>query len=103
MPPQNQSPVTVLPSEPQSWHLDPRVSVANIVSTVTLIISVVWFFSEQDKRIAGNALSIKHNAQSIERNSQAMNAQEIRFNRSVDAILAKLDKLTDVALEANKN
>lgn len=102
MPPEIQAPPPVLPSESQSWHLDPRVSVANIVSTVTLIISVVWFFSLQDKRIAENALSIKHNAQSIERNSAEMNAQEIRFNRSLDAILAKLDKLTDIALEAKK-
>lgn len=79
----------------QGWHVDKTVSISHIITTAVMIVSVVLYLADQDKRIDGNTKDIEHN-------SSAIQQQESRINRNLDSIDKKLDKLTDIILQRDR-
>lgn len=76
----------------QGWHVDKTVSISHVLTTVTILFAGIWYMVDQDKRIAANTQSIKHNVEAIK-------SQESRTNKSLDDINRKLDRLVDLQLK----
>lgn len=43
----------------KDWHIEKSVSVGHLLTTVVIIIGMLTYFGEQDKRISSNELSIE--------------------------------------------
>lgn len=47
-------------TENHQWHMKKEVNLAHVITTVALVVSGFWYFSDLDKRIASNAQEIEH-------------------------------------------
>lgn len=79
----------------RQWHLDKSVSVAHIITTVAFVVSAMWFFAGQDRRISNLELNYAHlKAARAEDQDRA----ERKFNElktDLRTINAKLDRLIE--------
>ena len=78
----------------QGWHVDKTVSISHLLTTVGMVVGCLWFFAEQDKRIAENAKDIQHNITTIQQ-------QDSRVTRNLDSINKKLDRLMELILKGH--
>lgn len=76
------------------WHLDKKISISHLMTTVAIFLSGMWFIAEQNERIALNTQSISHNKTAIEQ-------QETRVTKTLDSIEVKLDKLQELIIRGN--
>jgi len=86
---------TALQREDKRWHLDRRVSVGHLATTIALIISFMWWASQMDGRISRNTSDIVHLKEltTVQQNNIREQMGEIRtsiisINRKLDKILA---------------
>ena len=68
------------------WHLDKRVSLGHLVTTLSVAVAAMLWLSSVDKRVDLNAQEISHNSDLIERSE---NRQAMRFGE----ILDRLDRI----------
>lgn len=68
------------------WHMKKEINVAHIITTITLLVSCLWFLSDMDKRITTNTTQIVH--------IQEQRKEDLaRVEKRLDSIERKLDKL----------
>ena len=86
---------TVMHDEDKRWHLDRRVSVGHLATTMALIVSFLWWASQMDGRINRNISDIAHLKEltTVQQNNIREQMGEIRtsiisINRKLDKILA---------------
>jgi len=74
--------------EKEHWHMKKEVNVAHVITTVAMVVSCFWFFSDLDKRIASNTTEIEHiKTQRTE--------DQRRIEKSLDSINKKLDRILE--------
>ncbi len=72
----------------QGFHIEKKVSLGSIVSTLIIVSSALYFVNGLDKRISINETSIQH--------LEDQRSEDIRrIEKRLDAIDMKLDKLIE--------
>jgi hypothetical protein len=73
-------------NSPEQWHMKKEINLAHVIITVSMIITMMWFFSDLDKRIQSNTKDINH--------IQVQRTEDVqRLEKQLDKINTKLDKL----------
>lgn len=72
----------------ETWHMKKEVNVAHVITTVAMVVSCFWFFSDLDKRIATNSTEISHIK------TQRAEDQK-RIEKRLDSMDRKLDRLLE--------
>lgn len=70
----------------ENWHLKKEVNVAHVITTVAMVVSCFWFFSDLDKRITTNQTEITHV-------KQLRTEDQKRIEKRLDSMDAKLDRI----------
>ena len=79
----------------RGWHIDKGIGVAHIITTVMLIVTAIWFFAGQDRRIAVLEIGV-HNLQQSRLHDQARDEKEFDdLKTDLRLINAKLDRLIE--------
>ena len=73
------------------WHLDKRVSLGHIVSTLTITGVVVIWMTTLDKRVTLSENNISHQQQLFEAHLQDHNTQYNEIIRRLERIDSKVD------------
>lgn len=47
-------------SGPENWHISKTINLGHLVTTGLMLVSLLWFFAQQDSRISQAELNIKH-------------------------------------------
>lgn len=77
----------------KDWHIEKSVSVGHLLTTVVIIIGMLTYFGEQDKRISSNELSIEF--------MKSQRAEDLRrIEKRLDTIDDKLNQIINA--KANK-
>jgi hypothetical protein len=70
----------------RDWHIEKSVSVGHLLTTVVIIVGMLTYFGEQDKRISSNELSIEF--------MKSQRSEDLRrIEKRLDLIDSKLDKI----------
>jgi|GEM_PF-2113486 len=73
-------------NSPEQWHMKKEINLAHVIVTVSMVITMMWFFADLDKRIDGNTKDITH--------IQEQRTEDVqRTVKQLDKINTKLDKL----------
>ena len=43
-----------------SWHVSKTINLGHLLTTAIMLVSVMWFFAQQDSRISQTELNIRH-------------------------------------------
>jgi len=79
----------------RGWHIDKGIGVAHIITTVMLIVTAIWFFAGQDRRIAVLEIGV-HNLQQSRLQDQARTEKKFdELKTDLRMISAKLDRLIE--------
>ncbi len=70
------------------WHLDKRLSIGHIVTTLTVLIGIMLYATDMDKR-----LSLQE--QRLESLNAQYHSREQALNKRLDKIDEKLDRLIE--------
>lgn len=73
------------------WHLDKRVSVGHLVTTLSVAAAVAIFFATMDKRIEENRIHIGTNKENIHRIENTLAGQNTEILRQLERIDGKFD------------
>lgn len=60
----------------RQWHLEKTVSVGHIVTTLTVAVGAVWYFSALEHRIDTVAMDVEHQARTVSRIETQQKAQD---------------------------
>ena len=80
---------------PGGWHLDKRVSVGHIVTTITVAIGLAVFLLRLESRVDINSQAITYNTERINDAEQRMKDDMTDIKGSLVRIEAKLDSKAD--------
>jgi len=69
-----------------AWHMDKKINVGHLLTTVIIAITFFSYINAQDKRINANSINIKAIKEQRKEDSR-------RVEKQLDSINAKLDKL----------
>lgn len=72
----------------ETWHMKKEVNVAHVITTVAMVVSCFWFFSDLDKRIATNKTELIHV-------KQQRGEDQKRVEKRLDSMDRKLDRLLE--------
>lgn len=73
-------------NQPEQWHMKREINLAHVIVTVSMVITMMWFFADLDKRIDSNTKDITH--------IQNQRTEDVkRLDKQLDKINSKLDKL----------
>lgn len=72
----------------EQWHMKREINLVHIITTVTVLVSGLWYVSDLDKRIAANA-------QAIEYVQSQRSEDQKRVEKHLDSINKKLDRLLE--------
>lgn len=73
-------------NQPEQWHMKREINLAHVIVTVSMVITMMWFFADLDKRIDSNTKDIVH--------LQEQRTEDVeRLDKQLDKINSKLDKL----------
>lgn len=80
-------------SDRRGWHISKQISYGHILTTLGMILTAMWFFSNQDTRLSNAELEIKHIQQGMidERERNTKQFDEVKAGLRV--IDGKLDRL----------
>lgn len=74
------------------WHLDKRVSVGHIITTITVAGSIFLWLANIEKRVDLNEQAIRYNAGAIERNNADILDRLDQLIVSIQRLEDKLDR-----------
>lgn len=83
------------PTNPQNWHISKTINLGHLVTTGLMLVSLLWFFAQQDSRISQAELNIKHLQDS---RAQDLARSEKKFDEIRSYMLrieAKLDRIIE--------
>lgn len=73
----------------KDWHIEKSVSVGHLLTTVVIIIGMLTYFGEQDKRISSNELSIEfmksQRTEDLRRIEKRLDSIDDKLNQIIDA------------------
>lgn len=85
----------------RGWHIDKGIGVAHIITTVMLIVTAIWFFAGQDRRIAVLEIGV-HNLQQSRLQDQARADKKFdELKTDLRLINNKLDRLIESRANGN--
>lgn len=70
----------------EKWHLDPRISLGHIISTLLLLGGMVMGAISFSNRMAVNEVTTKHNAQAIRDMREDQNKQYAEIIRRLERL-----------------
>lgn len=85
--------------ERRHWHLDKRLSIGHLVTTVSVAIGVILFFADVDKRVDQNTSEIAHTRELMRVEQQNLRQKVDEIDDTVKGVDRKLDKLIERQLE----
>ena len=74
------------------WQLDKKISLAHIVTTITMIVGGLMWLNAKDKRIDLNAQSIIYLQQRVSENRNEIREDLKQINEKLDRINERLQK-----------
>ena len=78
---------------PEQWHMKKEINIAHVIVTVSMVITMMWFFADLDKRIDGNTKDIAHSQQQRVEDQKRSREDQDRLYKLIDNLNVKLDKL----------
>lgn len=86
-------------SEWHGWHLDKRVSIGHVVTTITVAASVMIFGLRLEGRVAVNEVQIANNIAAIEQSRLMATAQYVEArtesNQHYQELIRRLERISD--------
>ncbi len=79
----------------RSWHLDRRVSVGHIVTTLAVAVSLVVWLNDIDKRISVLEEIAQQHAERFDRTDKRWEQELINLRRMLERIEDKIDRKAD--------
>jgi hypothetical protein len=79
----------------RGWHLDRRVSVGHIVTTLAVAVSLVIWLNDIDKRISVLEEIAQQHAERFDRTEKRWEQELINVRRMLERIEDKLDRKVD--------
>lgn len=79
----------------QHWHLDKKISIGHIFTTVAVAASVVTMFSSMDKDVSLNSQAIQHLTAGQHRNRERIEVIRAEIRDDLKALDNKLDKVLE--------
>ena len=80
---------------PEHWHISKTINLGHLLTTAFMLVSVMWFFFQQDSRISQVELNIKH-LQEVRSADQARTDKKFDEIRSyMLRIEGKLDRIIE--------
>lgn len=80
--------------QPEHWHISKTINLGHLLTTAFMLVSVMWFFFQQDSRISQVELNVKHlqdsRAQDIARTDKKFDeirAYMLRIEGKLDRII----------------
>mgnify|MGYP005989071247 CR=1 FL=1 len=73
----------------ETWHMKKEVNVAHVITTVAMVVSCFWFFSDLDKRIASNSSEINHIKEQRAEDQKRIEKRLDSMDRKLDRLLAQ--------------
>ena len=73
----------------EQWHMKKEINLAHVIVTVSMVITMMWFFADLDKRISGNAKDIAHVQEQRDEDNRRIEKQLDKINLKLDRLLAK--------------
>lgn len=84
----------------QGWHLDKRVPLVHIITTITAILAAVVWLTTQEKRISINELMI---AKQDQANTQALIDLKAQSQAQYAEIIRRLERFDERLFKENGN
>ena len=78
--------------QPTSWHLDKRISISHIVTTLTVAVAIVIWLMRLESAVSINSSGIVNNTFQIQRVEQAQSAQYSEILRRLERIDDRLNR-----------
>lgn len=79
--------------ERRQWHLEKTVSVGHIVTTLSVAVGAVWYFSALEHRIETVALDVDHQARAVARIESQQKAQDNWITNKLEDIRKQQDEM----------
>lgn len=79
----------------RQWHIDKTVSVSHLITTISMIVSMIWWAATVDKRIAVIEAGQQFQAQRNTQIEQAVKELASVSREEIKAISAKLDRILE--------
>ena len=79
--------------ENNQWHLKKEINVAHVIVTISMVITMMWFFSDLDKRIDGNSIEIEHSKELRIEDVKRTHEGQTKLYTQLDKLNDKIDKL----------
>lgn len=85
------------------WHIDKRLSLGHMLTTITVSVGVIMFAFDMDKRIDENAAEIRHAKEIIqmEQKNMRQNMEDIKY--AIESVEKKLDRLLSTQFGHSSN
>lgn len=85
---------TIEPDRRQ-WHLDKTVSISHLITTVSLVVTAIWWAATLDKRMAILEAAQAYQVQRNDQIEHAMREMASQNRDDIKAINAKLDRIME--------
>lgn len=82
-------------SDSRGWHIDKGIGAVHIITTISLIITALWYLAGQDRRVAVIELGITHLQQSRTNDLQRTEKKFDELKTDLRTINSKLDRLIE--------
>lgn len=80
-------------NNPNQWHMKKEINLAHVIVTVSMVITMMWFFADLDKRVDGNTKDIVHSQQQRTEDIKRTHEDQERLYKQLDKLNTKLDKI----------
>lgn len=77
----------------EHWHLKKEINLSHVFVTLSMAVTMMWFFAGFDKRIDGNTKDIIHSQQQRVEDRKRSREDQDRLYKQLDGLSIKLDKL----------
>ena len=79
----------------EDWHLEKKISVGHILTTMTIAISAVWWASSIEKRVEKNRQAITYLQERHNELLRRIDANRIEMRVDLKDINKKLDRINE--------
>jgi hypothetical protein len=77
----------------EQWHMKKEINLAHVIVTVSMIVTMMLFFADLDKRIDGNTKDLQHAQIQRLEDQKRSRADQNRIYQKLDNLSTKIDKL----------
>tara|TARA_R110001583_G_scaffold21308_3_gene80862 strand:+ start:16799 stop:17059 length:261 start_codon:yes stop_codon:yes gene_type:complete len=80
-------------NNPNQWHMKKEINLAHVIVTVSMVITMMWFFADLDKRVDGNTRDIVHSKLQRAEDQKRTREDNSRLYKQLDNLNKKIDRL----------